>query len=69
MAREPKDPMARYRKATDEQAIDLADDLAMLATQIREAGRGEGALPNPWSIDDWLVRYRQYLSTLCGSGI
>jgi len=38
VAREPKDPIAI------EQAIDLADDLAMLATPIREAGRGEAAL-------------------------
>ena len=42
----------------DEQVIELADDLTMLATQIREAGRGEGALPNPWHVDDWLARYR-----------
>jgi hypothetical protein len=42
----------------DEQVIELADDLTMLASRIREAGRGECALPNPWNIDDWLSRYR-----------
>ena len=35
-----------------------ADDLAMFASQIREAMRGEGDLPHPWKFDDWLVDYR-----------
>jgi hypothetical protein len=43
---------------------DLASDLTMLSSQIREAGRGEGALPNPWHIEDWLVRYSQYYADL-----
>ena len=47
-------------KKDDEQeiAFELADDLTMWASQIREAGRGDGALPSPWNIDDWLARYR-----------
>ncbi len=35
-----------------------ADDLHMFASQIREAMRGEGDLPHPWALDDWLVIYR-----------
>ena len=45
-------------KNDNEEVIELADDLTMLASQIREAGQGEGALPHPWHIDDWLTRYR-----------
>lgn len=35
-----------------------ADDLCMFASQIREAMKGEGDLPHPWTLDDWLVDYR-----------
>lgn len=35
-----------------------ADDLHMFASQIREAMKGEGNLPHPWTFDDWLVIYR-----------
>ncbi|MHB0965542.1 MAG: hypothetical protein ACYC36_03720 [Bellilinea sp.] len=35
-----------------------ADDLAMFANQIREFEKGQGSLPHPWKIDDWLTDYR-----------
>ena len=35
-----------------------ADNLSMFASQIREAMKGEGDLPHPWALDDWLVDYR-----------
>lgn len=37
---------------------DLADDLTMLATQLREHLRGGGDPPHPHTIDDWMTEYR-----------
>lgn len=37
--------------------LTLADDLTMLASQIREAANDQGDLPSPWRIDDWLANY------------
>lgn len=49
---------ARVGEGSEGPLGELADDLAMFATQIREHARGEGSLPNPWQIDDWMARYR-----------
>ena len=36
---------------------ELADDLTMLASQLREKGNDP---PHPWTLDDWLERYRTW---------
>ncbi len=45
--------------ATKTSAQELADDLAMHASQIQEYADGKGELPHPWYLDDWLIRYRE----------
>lgn len=44
------------------EAAELSDMLTMLASQIREASAGEGDLPNPMRLDDWMVDYRSLYS-------
>jgi hypothetical protein len=47
---------------------DLADMLAMYATQIRESARGEGDPPHPNRLDDWLIDYRHRYQALANGG-
>lgn len=46
-----------------------ADDLAMFASQIREFSEGQGTLPHPWRIDDWLSDYRGLFARAEGVGV
>lgn len=44
---------------TKAQMRELADDLQMLASQIREStGDPKNAAPHPWTFDDWFTKYR-----------
>lgn len=44
----------RYRRF-----LELADDLTMLASQIREAAHcDQDGLPSTWRLDDWLTCYK-----------
>ena len=43
----------------DDNAKALAEDLLMLAQQLREAVDGEGDPPHPWRFDDWISCYRK----------
>jgi hypothetical protein len=38
----------------------LADDLTMLASQLRESTEADDNAPSPWTFDDWLTEYRTW---------
>lgn len=50
--------MKRRFTAKTRELRELADDLTMLASQLREAAAGLGDPPSHFWLDDWMSRYR-----------
>lgn len=49
--------MDMTKQPTDVRMTELADELAMYSTQLREALKGEGEPPHPWNLEPWLNEY------------
>lgn len=49
--------MNTQKQLTNTRMTDLADELAMYSTQLRESLSGEGDPPHPWNLEPWLNEY------------
>lgn len=59
--------MAELNQYQQQDASELADDLAMYAMRIREAAESTGALPDPSRLDEWMTCYRDLYRAATGS--